>query len=79
MNPIDIFCENYGIRDKEKLDNLYEINELILFMPPKPTDFEKQTFVELLGLTGVEGYMDYLKSNNTFELVMQWREKTGNF
>jgi hypothetical protein len=73
------FCQTYGIPDMESLDRLYDIDELILFLPPQPTDSEKRVFQELVGLQGeTYGYMDWVKSNNTFELIMQWREKTSN-
>jgi hypothetical protein len=73
------FCQLYGIQDMDSLDRLYEIDELILFLPPYPSDTEKKILQELLGLQGeTYGYMDWIKSNNTFELIMQWREQTGN-
>jgi hypothetical protein len=73
------FCQAYGIQDMESLDRLYEIDELILFLPPNPTVTEKTTLHELIGLQGeTYGYMDWVKSNNTFELIMRWREQTGN-
>ena len=73
------FCEIYGIEDIELFNRLYEIDEIVLFLPPNPTDTEKRALQELVGLEGVTyGFMDYVKSNNTFELIMQWRERTGN-
>jgi hypothetical protein len=73
------FCEIYGIEDIERFSELYEIDEIVLFLPPNPTDAEKQALQELVGLEGVTyGFMDYVKSNNTFELIMQWREQTGH-
>ncbi len=51
----------------------------ILFFPPKPTEKEKAALQRLIGVKGeTYGYMDYVKSNNTFELIMQWREATDN-
>ncbi|MCI4669061.1 MAG: hypothetical protein MRZ79_13080 [Bacteroidia bacterium] len=63
----------------EQFVALYEISELEAFMTPEPTLKERQIFSELIGVQGVAGYMDYIKSNNTFELIMQWQEQTGNF
>jgi hypothetical protein len=78
-NAHALFCKAYEIQDMESLDRLYEIDELILFLPPQPTDSEKRILQELIGLQGeTYGYMDWVKSNNTFELIMQWREQTGN-
>jgi hypothetical protein len=73
------FLQNYAIADVEALEKLYELDELILFLPMQPTDKEKQALQMLIGTIGeTYGYMDYVKSNNTFELIMQWRETTGN-
>ncbi len=74
-----LFCKAYGIDDPASIARLYEWDEIILFLPPYPTEFEKRAFHQLLGVQGeTYGYMDYVKSNNTFELIMQWREQTGN-
>ncbi|GAB4402357.1 MAG: hypothetical protein OHK0053_26230 [Microscillaceae bacterium] len=75
---IRFFCEVYQIEEPERLKRLYDIDELWLNMPAQPTQAEKQALQELIGVQGVSGYMDYVRSNNTFELMMQWREKTGN-
>jgi hypothetical protein len=73
------FCEAYGIVDTRLFNQLYEIDEVILFMPLQPSPREKEALQSLLGVQGeTYGYMDYVKSNNTFELIMQWRELTGN-
>ncbi len=80
MHPHTIFFKTYEIDNIEAFSQLYEIDELILFLPQHPTLAEKKALYELVGLQGVTyGYMDWVKSNNTFELIMQWREKTGNF
>ncbi len=74
------FCQAYGIKDTDQFDGLYEIDEIVLFLPPEPTETEKSALLEVIGAQGVTyGYVDYQKSNNTFELIMQWREKTGNW
>jgi hypothetical protein len=74
------FCQSYGIKNAEQFDMLYEIDEVVLFLPPQPTETEKEALMEVVGAQSVTyGYMDYQKSNNTFELIMQWREKTGNW
>jgi hypothetical protein len=81
MNPLHRqFYEAYGITDIIAFTRLYEVEELVLFLPPAPTDPEKQALQELIGVQGVTyGYMDYVKSNNTFELIMQWKEKLNYF
>jgi hypothetical protein len=81
MSPLLIqFCTTYGITDVATFDKLYEVEEIALFLPPHPTDAEKKALQELIGINGVTyGYMDYVKSNNTFELIMQWKEKLSCF
>ena len=88
MHPFDLekhrlpryqaFAERYGISDLETLVRLYEIDDLETFLPAQPTALERATLDTLIGVRGVEGYMDYVKSNHTFELIMQWQERTGN-
>lgn len=74
------FCQSYGIKDAARFDELYEIDEIVVFLPPEPTDTEKSALLQVFGAQGVTyGYLDYQKSNNTFELIMQWREITGNW
>jgi hypothetical protein len=73
------FCEKYGLDNPEKIEKLYEVEELILYLPPEPKPNEKEALQNLIGIEGVSGYMDYVRSGNTFELIMQWREATGNF
>ena len=75
------FASLYKLPDEkfEQFVELYEVDELESFMPPQPNRKERQIFRELIGVRGTEGYMDYIKSNNTFELIMQWQEQTGNF
>ena len=73
------FYETYGIADTRLFSQLYEMDEVILFMPPQPSLREKEALQSLVGIQGeTYGYMDFVKSNNTFELIMQWRERTGN-
>ena len=72
------FCDAYQISDRQLFARLYEPDELLLFLPPQPTESEKAALQRLIGVQGeTYGYMDYVKSNNTFELIMQWRELTG--
>ena len=73
------FSKAYQIQDFDIFVELYDIDELAIFMPIVPSEKEIQIFNELIGTIGTPGYMDYEKSNNTFELIMQWREKTGNY
>jgi hypothetical protein len=71
------FAEIYEVKDLETLVRLYDVHELMSFMPSQPTAEQKEIFNQLMGVTIPSGYMDYQKSNNTFELIMQWQEKTG--
>ena len=72
------FARRYSLADPAKLASLYDINELNDFLPPSPTDDQKAIISRLVGLEGVpSGYIDYQKSNNTFELLMQYTEETG--
>ncbi|MEM6764356.1 MAG: hypothetical protein AAF824_13365 [Bacteroidota bacterium] len=73
------FAKTYHIQDFELFVELYDIDELSAFMPTVPTEKEMYILNELIGTMGTPGYMDYEKSNNTFELIMQWREQTGNY
>lgn len=73
------FADAYQVEDFETLVKLYDIDDLQGFLPAQPSEKEKQILRELIGVTGVKGYIDYIKNNNTFELVMQWQEQTGNF
>ena len=77
MSPLLIrFCTTYGITDIATFDKLYEVEEIVLFLPSNPTEVEKQGLQELIGIKGLTyGFMDYVKSNNSFELIMQWKEK----
>ena len=73
------FTEKYGIEDFEQFVALYDVDELSRFLPEHPSAAEKVALAELVGVKGEVGYIDYRKSNHTFELIMQWQEKTGNF
>ncbi|MEO0895851.1 MAG: hypothetical protein AAFY71_05605 [Bacteroidota bacterium] len=75
------FAELYKLPEEkfEQFVELYEIDELQSFLPPNPSQKERQILSELIGVKGIQGYMDWVKSNNTFELIMQWQEGTGNF
>ncbi len=77
----DIFIKNYALTELEQktIENLYELNEIILFLPKNPTTSQVQSFKKILGVQIGSGYLDYQKSNNTFELIMQWREIEGIF
>lgn len=79
MNAQNQFYQTYEIQDAELFSSLYDIDELILFLPSQPTQAEKKALQQISGVQGVTyGYIDWIKSNNTFELIMQWRERTGN-
>lgn len=73
------FCDLYEIEDVEEFVKLYDIFELVSFLPAQPTQEEKNTLQELVGVVNESGYMDYQRSTNTFELIMQWQEKLGQF
>jgi hypothetical protein len=73
------FCELYGIADVTEFVRLYDIYELTCFLPAQPTAAEKSALHQVLGAIAESGYLDYQRSNNTFELIMQWQERTGNF
>lgn len=72
------FADLYEIQNTETFVSLYEIDELLAFLPHNPTGPEKSALNQLIGVKGTSGYMDYVKSNHTFELIMQWQEMTGN-
>lgn len=72
------FARRYELTDPAQLAHLYDINELNDFLPPEPTKEQKSIVQNLVGLEGVpSGYIDYQRSNNTFELLMQYTEATG--
>jgi hypothetical protein len=73
------FCDLYGIEDFVQFVRLYDIYELVSFLPAQPTEAEKRLLNELNGAVAESGYLDYQRSTNTFELIMQWQERTGNF
>ncbi len=73
------FCQKYQLTDPARIAKLYEIEELLMYLPSEPSLEEQTALQKLIGVEGVSGYMDYIKSGNTFELIMQWREATGNF
>ena len=65
MSPLLIrFCTTYGITDIATFDKLYEVEEIVLFLPANPTEVEKKALQELIGIKGLTyGFMDYVKSN----------------
>ncbi len=73
------FCERYQLSNPQVVGRLYEIAELAQHMPKNPSPLEIKALQELIGVEGQSVYVDYVRSGNTFELIMQWREKTGNF
>lgn len=75
------FATLYEIKESnfDTFVGLYDIDDLLSFMPQTPSTKEKQILNELIGVTGVEGYLDHRKAHNTFELIMLWREQTGNW
>jgi len=73
------FCETYGLDHFEVVVALYDIDEVTSHLRRPPHEAQKSALQKLVGTTGVPGYMDYIKSNNTFELIMQWQEATQSF
>jgi hypothetical protein len=78
LSDYQAFADKYGITDLVTFVRTYDIYELTAFMPPAPTPTEKTIFAELIGVNAESGYMDFARSNNTFELMMQWQERTNN-
>ncbi|MEM1134321.1 MAG: hypothetical protein AAGI07_00680 [Bacteroidota bacterium] len=78
LDKYKAFCELYELDDFEKIIKNYDIFDLVSFFPARPTTYEKNALQNLIGVVTESGYMDYQKTNNTFELIMQWREKTNN-
>ena len=53
MNPLLIqFCTAYGITDTATFDKLYEVEEVVLFLPPNPTEKEKKLYRNSLASQG---------------------------
>ncbi|MCS7018169.1 MAG: hypothetical protein RMJ87_03465 [Cytophagales bacterium] len=73
------FADLYEVEKFDELVALYHVYDLICFLPATPTAEDKQVFNSLIGVTAESGYMDYQRSNNTFELIMQWQERRGNY
>lgn len=75
----ETFCQLYEIDQVDLVEELYEIDTLISFLPSQPSEADKKNLQKLVGTTQESGYWDYQRSNNTLELIMQWRESTQNF
>lgn len=73
------FCQRYEVEDYRTLIRLYDITELNSFLPPEPSEQEKRCLRQLIGTQAASGYLDYARSTNTFELLMQWQETTGRW
>ena len=81
INGYALFCQQWNIDDIKKVEEMYHLEDLKAFLPDEPTEKDKIALNSVLGASfdNFYGYMDYQKSTNTFELIMQWREKTGKF
>ncbi|MFT5915631.1 MAG: hypothetical protein ACJAWV_000534 [Flammeovirgaceae bacterium] len=79
LDKYKAFCELYGIADWQRMVKMYDIFELVSFLPPNPTEDEKTALQNAVGAEAESGYLDYKRSNNTFELIMQWQEATENW
>jgi len=75
------FAQAYKLEQEhiKAIQEKYEIDELLSFLPAKPNASESQSLKNLIGVTTESGYLDYQKSNNTFELIMQWREQNNRW
>ena len=80
-NGYTLFCQRWNIEDVKKVEDMYHLEDLKAFLPDEPTKEDTLALNSVLGASfdNFYGYMDYQKSTNTFELIMQWREKTGKF
>ena len=72
------FCRLYAVDDFQKFVSLYDVDELMSLLPTNPSNFQKFILNNLVGTTGLEGFMGYEKSNNTFELVQKWQEQVNS-
>ncbi len=79
LDAYEQFAQRYEVQDFEQLVRLYDVYELTAFLPPQPDAAQKVLFNELVGVQRESGYLDYARSTNTFELIMQWQERTGQF
>ncbi len=79
LDKYEAFCALYHIENVEQFVQLYDVYELVSFLPAAPTDAEKEALSSLVGVQNDSGYMDYTRSTNTFELIMQWQEKLQRF
>ncbi len=79
LDKYKAFCALYGIEDLVQFVKLYDIFELVSFLPAQPTEEEKRILHELIGVQNESGYLDYQRSTNTFELIMQWQERLQRF
>lgn len=81
VNGYTLFCQRWNIEDVKKVEKMYHLEDLKSFLPDEPTEEDKIALNSVLGASFDDfyGYIDYQKSTNTFELIMQWREKTGKF
>lgn len=75
----EAFCTLYGIEEVKTVVKMYDIYELVSFLPAFPSESDKEALQGIIGASAASGYMDYARSTNTFELIMQWQEKTGKF
>ena len=72
------FSRLYQIKHFDLFVSLYDIDELLNFMPTNPNSMQKHVLNELIGVRGAAAYLDYEKSNNTFELITRFQQKTSS-
>lgn len=78
LSRYQTFAKLYSVKNIDLLMQLYDVDELMKLMPLNPSIKQKRAFNDLLGVRGASGYLDYQKSNNTFEIVTRWLEKTSD-
>lgn len=81
LKDYERFAELYSIPEERfrLFVHLYDIDELQAAVPEYPTVAQREAFNKVLGAEGVSAYLDYYKTANTFELVMQWQEELDDF
>lgn len=81
LKDYERFANLYSIPDEQfrLFVHLYDIDELSANMPEYPTVQQREALQKVLGAEGISAYLDYYKTANTFELVMQWQEELDDF
>ena len=72
-------AKKWAIEDFDRLVELYDVDQLQQALPTEPNEKDREVLNRLIGVTGEAGYIDQIKTGNTFELIMQFQETTGRF